>query len=122
VTAFDGDLSDYSLWLKQRDVDTSSIQKSAVPAVDKKQARQEAANRRAQLAPLRKQQQKLEKQIEQLEERLAAVEVQLGDPSIYSDTPALAQELSAESGKIRAQLEGVEANWLEVLEQLEAAE
>ncbi|WP_298633409.1 ATP-binding cassette domain-containing protein [uncultured Umboniibacter sp.] len=122
VAAFDGDLSDYSRWLKQREADASPAIKSVAPAVDKKQARQEAANRRAQLAPLRKQQQKLEKQIEQLEERLAEIEGQLGDPSIYSDTPALAQELSTESGKIRVQLEDVEASWLDVLEQLEAAE
>ena len=120
VAPFDGDLRDYSQWLKDRASELPAADKTPSGQIDKKQARQDAATKRAQLAPLRKQQQKLEHKIDELEQALASVEKQLGDSSIYTENPELARSLAAESGSLRAQLENTETQWLDVLEQIES--
>lgn len=128
VSEFDGDLEDYYKWMQQQKTNAVATEKETVATndsdskVDKKAQRQQSAAQRAQLKPLTNKLKSLETQLEKLQKRLSEIETQLGDSSIYDDkNKAKLQELIAEQGKLQAQVEEVEENWLLVSEELEAA-
>jgi len=128
VSEFDGDLEDYYKWMQQQKTNASSTEKEATTdneadnKVDKKAQRQQSAAQRAQLKPLINKLKNLESQLEKLQKRSSEIETLLGDSSIYEDkNKAKLQELLAEQGKLQAQLEETEENWLMVSEELEAA-
>lgn len=128
VSEFDGDLEDYYKWMQQQKTNAASIEKETATdsdgdsKVDKKAQRQQSAAQRAQLKPLTNKLKNLESQLEKFQKRLSDIETLLGDSSIYEDkNKAKLQELLAEQGKLQAQLEETEENWLMISEELEAA-
>jgi len=61
--------------------------------------------------------------MEQLQQALSALEEQLSDPGLYDDSgKARLKELLGEQATATARLEEVEAQWLEVSEEVESLE
>ncbi len=126
VEPFEGCLDDYQQWL----TDLRSLQNSSSNTPAKKMPDNQGHNKkdkkRHQLASgnnpqsLRKQLLSLEKELEKLSAELAAIEIQLNEPALYSITrrPDLDHCLQQQM-RIKAELEVIEMNWLNVQEQLE---
>ncbi len=89
---------------------------------DRRRERQEAAARRAQLAPLRKEIQAAEKKIERLKAELDKVEMQLADPELYSGKPDAAIALGKDKARFEAEIAEQEEIWIEKSAELEQAE
>lgn len=132
VEEFDGDLEDYYKWLLQQRQQAAAQEKQAAvleksansdgDKLDKKAQRQQSAAQRAQIKPLTNKLKSLESQMEKLQARLADVENQLGDSDIYDEkNKNKLRDLLAEQSKLQTQLEETEENWLQVSEELEAA-
>jgi len=126
---FKGDLKDYEKWLSTQtfsdsDAQTKSGDSAAAPAeitqkIDKKEKRQQAANRREKLAPLKKKERQLEKEIEKIQSKLDKIEASLGKESLYLEENK--NELSAlilEQGALKSQLLRSEEAWLEIQEEI----
>lgn len=123
--AYEGSLDDYRQWLltRERGTDDSDPQPSAAPNVDKKLARQQAAQRRQQLAPLTKQIKQLESQMAKFSQQLADLEQQLADPSLYEAAQKeQLKTLLATQASLKQQNEDSEGQWLELQETLESME
>jgi ATP-binding cassette subfamily F protein 3 len=83
--------------------------------------RRDAAEKRAQLAPLRKEVQTAERRMEELSTEIAHLDAALADPGLYTRDAAEAQKLVHKRGlKAKALAEAEEA-WLMATEALEAA-
>ncbi|NKI18493.1 ATP-binding cassette domain-containing protein [Spongiibacter sp. KMU-166] len=124
VTPFDGSLDDYRQWLLSRDKTSDNGDTGASPeepVVDRKRARQEAAARRAKLAPLSKEVKKLESRMATIGRELADIEQQLADPALYEDSnKQKLKELLTRQGTLREENNGVEEAWLTLQEEMEA--
>jgi len=123
VTEFDGDLDDYRDWLRERRA--RGTQAAAVTAgqPDRKEARREAARRRAALQPLRREVERLEKDMERRRAALSELDEALADPALYEDDrrPEL-RDLLHRQGELRQQVHEIESAWLEAAERLESAD
>ena len=123
VDAFDGSLDDYRLWLLARNKDAGERPQGSVAAaapVDKKKARQDAAAKRAQLAPLRKEIKKLEKHMQQLQQQLGKLEETLADSELYSDANKnKLKTLLADQASLRSENDDAEERWLGLQEEME---
>ncbi len=121
---FDGSMDDYVAFILGKGAAANDDAKGA-PAKpkDAKLARQEAAKAREAQAVLRKSAKELEAQAEKLNKQISAIDRAMFDPA--SAEPALAKltmgELSQRRGKVAAELERVEAAWMEALEAIESA-
>jgi len=141
---FDGDLDDYKDWLLQTKLgkgtdvlpaagkdnktsypSTSPIAPPAAPVVDKREQKRLEAEQRQRLSAQRK---PIENKIRQLDDLIAKRTAQkaetdaaLADPAIYeaANKPKLKQ-LLADQAFYTKDLEKLEAEWLELQEQLEA--
>ena len=138
VTEYQGDLEDYERWLADRRKDETEAPRrmpvgqegarEAAEAVgesaeDRKARKRAEAALRQKLSPYRKKQGALEKEMEQLQQTLSALEEQLSDPGLYDDGgKARLKELLGEQAAATARLEEVEAQWLEVSEEVESLE
>jgi len=126
---FKGDLKDYEKWLstqtfsdfdaKAETADTTSVAAQPKLKLDKKEKRQQAADRREKLAPLNKQERSLEAEIETIQSKLAKIESSLADENIYleenkNDLNALIQE----QGALKSKLASNEEEWLEIQEEI----
>ena len=123
---FKGDLKDYEKWLSTQtfsDSEQRSEKKAATAhpkqKLDKKEKRQQAADRRELLAPLNKKEKRLEVQIEKIQSKLSEIEALLSDESIYleenkNDLNVLIQE----QGMLKSGLVSNEEEWLEILEEI----
>jgi ATP-binding cassette subfamily F protein 3 len=126
---FKGDLKDYEKWLSTQtfsDFDAKAKTVEAISAaaqpklkLDKKEKRQQAADRREKLAPLNKQERRLEAEIEKIQSKLAKIEFSLADENIYleenkNDLNALIQE----QGALKSKLASNEEEWLEIQEEI----
>jgi len=125
---FDGDLDDYHKRQQQRErassVDAVSVEADPTANVARgKQARQQAAARRAQVAPARSAVKKLETAMEKCQGELARLEERLTDSALYEATrkPELT-ELLQQRGRLQQQLSDLESDWLERQEELERLE
>ncbi|MGE0860012.1 MAG: ATP-binding cassette domain-containing protein [Gammaproteobacteria bacterium] len=127
LAPFDGDLDDYHRHQQQRE--RAAQASAAAPADDGargargKEARQQAAAKRAQVAPARNAVKKLETQMAKLGADLAALESRLADQGLYevarkAELGAVQQQL----GECRRRLEALETEWLEAQETLEDLE
>jgi ATP-binding cassette subfamily F protein 3 len=131
VADFDGDLEDYQRWV----LDRKRTGNAAVPPAPAEPAeggtfksrddkRREAEERQRQAAtrkPLTTAITKVEKQMAGIEPQLKLIEAELADSATYAALSA--DELTAklkQAGDLRQQLEGLEAQWLELQVQLEA--
>ncbi|MBQ0780623.1 MAG: ATP-binding cassette domain-containing protein [Thalassolituus oleivorans] len=127
VQPFDGDLDDYHQYLNQREQFAPQSEKrpgaenKADAGVDRKEQKRLDAEKRQRLAPIRKQQQAAEKQMEKLQNTLAAIEEKMGDSDLYdASRKDELNKLIQEQGKLKAELEEVEMEWMDLTEQLEA--
>ena len=123
---FKGDLKDYEKWLSTQtfsDFEERSGRKAATAhpkqKLDKKEKRQQAADRRELLAPLNKKEKRLEVQIEKIQSKLSEIETLLSDESIYleenkNDLNVLIQE----QGVLKSRLLSNEEEWLEIQEEI----
>ena len=124
---FKGDLKDYEKWLSTQTFSDFDAQAEAAemasaiaaPKLDKKEKRQQAADRRKKLAPLSEQERRLEARIEKIQSKLTKIESSLGDDSMYleankNDLNALIQE----EGALKSKLVSSEEEWLEVQEEI----
>ncbi|NRR29814.1 ATP-binding cassette domain-containing protein [Oxalobacteraceae bacterium] len=143
---FDGDLDDYKDWLFQTKLGKGTTvlpaagkenktdfpvaspvapTAAAVPAVDRKDQKRQAAEDRQRLATLRK---PLEQKIKRLDEQIAKrngqkaeVDTKLGEPAIYdAANKAKLKQLLADQSFFTKDLAQLEGEWLELQEQLEA--
>ena len=128
VEDFDGDLTDYAHWLKERQQAARRTEKTekpqeaaAAPEVNKKLDRKEAARLRELLRPLKKQVDKLEQQMSSIQSQLKAIETTLADVELYTDNQRKdeLQKLLKEQGRLEQELETLEMEWLESSEALE---
>ena len=90
---------------------------------DRRQRKRDEAARRQQLAPLRRQVQQAEARLETLAARLRDIESELAGTAIYA---AIEKErlrrVLGERQALQAEVESEEARWLELSEELEAAQ
>ncbi|HEY8587080.1 MAG TPA: ATP-binding cassette domain-containing protein [Rhodanobacter sp.] len=129
VESFDGDLDDYARWLRNR----GSASKKASRAVAAAEApvvkvvelsaearrRQSAAQREAGKSA-RQRVKKIEARTTAVETELAALNAQLADPATYTGSTSELMQLSQRQAELRREQEGLEAEWLQLIEQLEA--
>ncbi|RSZ57949.1 ATP-binding cassette domain-containing protein [Massilia atriviolacea] len=140
---FDGDLDDYKDWLFQtklgkgttvlpaagKDNKTafpvaSAVAPPSAPVVDKKDQKRQDAEQRQRTAALRKpiegKIKRLEEQIAKRNEQKAEVDGKLGEASIYeAANKARLKTLLADQSFYKKDLAQLEAEWLELQEQLE---
>ena len=130
VQSFDGDLDDYHDYLNKREANTPTAEGTAPattevkqPAVDRKEQKRIEAEKRQRLAPIRKQQQVAEKKMEKLQSELANIEETMGDSGLYdASRKDELNTLIQQQGKLKTELEEIEMEWMDLTEQLEAAE
>lgn len=117
---FDGSVDDYPLWLESQNITNASPTKTN----NKKQLRQQEAERRHQLKPLQDTLKRCEKQIELISEQLHQLETQLSDETLYTSNERKQelQSLLKQQGELKTNLEVEELNWLEAQEALEQAQ
>jgi ATP-binding cassette subfamily F protein 3 len=127
VDRFNRSLDDYPTWLREQE--EKSEQRSAkwqdAPAksVNKKQQRQEQAQRRRRLKPLYDKVQDVEKDLAALRKKLTELDARLADESIYVDASRKDElsQLVQDQAEARLAIESLEWNWLEASEKLEQA-
>jgi len=125
VDRFDRSLDDYPAWLKEQDeaADTATAKWQDTPEkpVNKKQQRQEKAQRRQRLKPLHDKVRKVEKQLADNRSRLTEIETQLADESLYAGAERQDEltELLKEQAAVKESVETLEYAWLEASEELE---
>lgn len=127
VGEFDGSLDDYRVWLSQQAkgaAGTAVVEK--VGDVDdgqnKKQIRQNSAEKRKLLKPLQNKLKNLEKLMETLSSNKESLEDKLADNDIYNEkNKETLKNLLEEKGQVDNKLQQVEMDWLEVSEELEVA-
>ncbi|MDR3474704.1 MAG: ATP-binding cassette domain-containing protein [Devosia sp.] len=128
VHPFDDDLDSY-----QRMLTGGSAGKAAMAAAasqnngaqsqdDRKSQRQEAAAKRAEIAPLRKSIKDAEQKIARLKNELAKVDNILADPKIYDGAPQRIALLGKDKARFESEISKVEENWLTMSAALEEAE
>jgi ATP-binding cassette subfamily F protein 3 len=122
---FDGDLDDYRRWLStQRKEETAAAEdNNQEGGVSRKDLRRLEAERRQQLQPLKKKMQQLEKRIDTLSEKCNTLDAQLADSEIYSEVNKdKLKKLLREKGELDQSLHEAEEQWMELGEELEAAQ
>ncbi|MCU7867501.1 MAG: ATP-binding cassette domain-containing protein [Candidatus Thiodiazotropha sp. (ex Lucinoma borealis)] len=130
VEPFPGSLDEYPAWLagQRRNLcgesDASLSQPLGVhTAIARKDRKRQQAAWRKRVQPLRNELVKFERKMEKLQHRQQQIEQMLGDNALYD--PSRKQELKqqlSEKADIDRQLDDCEQRWLEVSEQLEAAQ
>jgi len=107
VTPFDGDLDDYSAWLRTR-ASAQGVSKAKLPApiTPKPAASKRPANPHKLAAA--------EQRVSELETRLNTLDAQLADPDNYADSEKLAA-MTRERETTTAHLAVAETEWLELL-------
>jgi len=123
VEPFDGDLDDYARWLRSRNNSQgkpSAAVAAAAAAATEKERRQADAQAREREKPLRSKLKKIESRMGQLDGELATVQARLADPKIYEGPTAELMSLSQKQGAWRQEKDTLEAEWLQLMEQLEA--
>ena len=102
---------------------TSENKAAGASAQDRKEQKRLDAERRARLAPMRKELNKLETRMEKLQNTLEECENQLADTTLYEAArKADLQKILQQQGEAKSELEEVEMQWMELSEEMEAAE
>ena len=126
VKPYEGDMEQYrALCLSERgghDQPKDRSKSGAEPRLTPQEARRQAAELRASLAPLKKAVTKAEGEIEKLTAAITRIETQLADAALYTKDPAKAQALAKERGELMRSKDNAEAAWLEASEAYEQAE
>jgi len=125
VHPFDDDLDTYQKMLTGSSTGKTAIVPAAgapPPQEDRKAQRQEAAARRAEVAPLRKSIKDAEQKISRLRNELAKVETILADPKTYDGAPERIATLGRDKARFETEINRMEESWLDMSAQLENAE
>jgi ATP-binding cassette subfamily F protein 3 len=127
VDRFNRSLDDYPAWLREQEEKAEQAltkwQESPAKSLNKKQQRQEQAQRRKRLKPLYDKVRDIETDLASNRTRLAEVEASLADEAIYAnpDRKDELTQLVREQAAMKAAIESLEWEWLEASEQLEQA-
>jgi len=127
VDRFDRSLDDYPAWLREQEEASEQAaakwQERPAKNANRKQQRQEQAERRQRLKPLRDKVREVEKKLASNRSRLTELETLLADESIYTDPNRKDElaELFKEQVAARSAIESLEWEWLEASETLEQA-
>jgi ATP-binding cassette subfamily F protein 3 len=127
VDRFNRSLDDYPTWLKEQEegLEQAVAKWQEVPAktVNKKQQRQEQAQRRQRLKPLYDKVRDVEKALASNRSRLIELDARLADESIYMDSTRKEEltQLVQDQASARSAIESLEWEWLEASEELEKA-
>ena len=119
IEEFDEDLDGYQRMLtggRER-----APKPAAVPAIDRKAARQDGAARRAEVAPLRKSIREAEQKLARLRTELGKVDALLADPKLYDGAPERIILLGKDKARFTADIATTEDRWLALSTELEAA-
>lgn len=120
---FAGDLDDYYKWLLESKKNKQIINKTESDNISRKDMRKVEADKRKLLYPLKKQADALEKKIDKHTETLTQLENELADPQIYSEgNKGRIQGMVLRQGQIKAEVGGLEEEWMAVLEKIEEME
>jgi len=128
VDRFNRSLDDYPTWLREQEEAaeqaTAKWQDAPAKNINKKQQRQEQAQRRQRLKPLHDKVREVEKKLAVNRSRLVELEALLADESIYTDQSRKdeVQQLVRDQATARSAIESLEWEWLEVSEELERAD
>jgi ATP-binding cassette subfamily F protein 3 len=125
VQEFDGDLDDYAQWLARGNSEPAGAASPAAappraaspptPAAARDKPRKNPSAIKSRLA-------RVEKRMQELAVQAQALDAQLADPKLYEASGRKRQaDLTAERAKIAQETEQVEAEWLELSEELEQA-
>ena len=119
VTPYDGDLESYRQESLggggKRTGEAAKANGGQAPDVKptREEERRQAAQRRAELAPLRKQLTQHERCVETLQKKIAAIDFSLGDHSLYEKQPDKARSLTLERAAMVKELKIAEEAWFE---------
>ena len=122
VENYDGDMDSYRTeLLSERGGRTASrSDKANAPKANRVDERRQAAERRAEVAPLRKALQTAESLVTKITEKLAKLDLALADPALYDDV-AKAKKTAFDRGQLAKQLADAEDVWLTATEAYERA-
>jgi ATP-binding cassette subfamily F protein 3 len=130
VTEYDGDLDDYAAFVLLHRKLSQTADKPVTPqqasaGINRKEQRKLEALERNRIAALKKpllaKLAKVEKEMGKVSEELASLDAQLADTAWYEKTPAeTVADVTRRRGEAAGVLEELEAQWLEVSEQIEA--
>ena len=127
VDRFNRSLDDYPTWLREQEEksEQAAAKWQEIPAknVNKKQQRQEQAQRRQRLKPLYDKVRAVENKLAENRSRLAELEVRLADESIYVDASRKDEltQLVQDQAATKSTVASLEWEWLEASEKLEQA-
>ena len=123
ITPFEGDLEDYSAWVKNQASINDNKTSSTKSDSSVKQLKQQRAQLRQQQKPLRDALKKAEKQLDKLTLKQQQLEQQLADSDLYqADQKARLAKLLEEKRVLDQALESTEEAWLEAQSALEETE
>jgi ATP-binding cassette subfamily F protein 3 len=131
VESFDGDLDDYAKWLRTRGTTSKKAAKAAgaaaaapvvkiVPDESPEERRRNAATQRENEKTSRQRVKRIETRNATIDSELAALEIRLADPATYNGPTQEMMRLGQRQTELRREKEALEAEWLELYEQLEA--
>ncbi len=127
VDRFDRSLDDYPAWLREQEEKSAQAEArwkdDNAKGVNKRQQRQEQAQRRQRLKPLHDRVRHVEQALASKRSRLTELEAGLADESIYAD-PERKDELTQmirDQAAVKSTIEQLESEWLEASEELEQA-
>jgi ATP-binding cassette, subfamily F, member 3 len=126
VQPYDGDMDSYRAeCLADRGADPKAPRPKTKPNCASRptpqEARRQAAERRAALAPLKQAVTTTEAEIDRLTQQISAVDAALADAALYNSDPARAQGLARERAQLARSREAAESRWLQASETYEAA-
>jgi ATP-binding cassette subfamily F protein 3 len=126
VESFDGDLDDYARWLKNRGSASRKAAKAGAAAPVKivstlspEEERRRGAARREQDKTSRQRVKRIENRTAAIESELAELEAKLAEPATYNGPTSEMMRLGQRQAELRREQEALEAEWLELSEQLE---
>jgi ATP-binding cassette subfamily F protein 3 len=125
VDRFNRSLDDYPAWLREQEEKAEQAltkwKESPAKSVNRKQQRQEQAQRRKRLKPLYDKVRDVETDLASNRSRLAELEARLADEAIYAnpDRQDELTQLVREQATIKSAIESLEGEWLEASEKLE---
>jgi len=127
VDRFARSLDEYPAWLKEQELRENGVageNRKSARKPNRKQVRQQEAQRRQRLKPMYDKVREIEKQLASSKVELERVQQQLADQSIYSnpDRKAELSELVAEQASLQSKAEALEWKWMEASEALELAD
>ncbi|MDH3778709.1 MAG: ABC transporter ATP-binding protein, partial [Gammaproteobacteria bacterium] len=127
VDRFERSLDDYPTWLREQEEKSEQAEAKwrdgPAKSVNKKQQRQEQAQRRQRLKPLYDKVRDVEKALASNRSRLIELDARLADESIYMDSTRKEEltQLVQDQASARSAIESLEWEWLEASEELEKA-